>query len=415
MKSTFLNKKLALISIIMSTAIFFRFKSEKERCSVPIDGSDIPVLLLKEKISEIKKLKEDQTQKKKGPNPNYSLKLINSKTDEEYTDDKTLIPAGTLVIVKRVLSSFPNTIPVYEQLPSTAPVDTLSLKPREEETVASQLAKMIVTGTLPSILACYQCNLILKDPHITECCGYTACKSCFKDTCPTCKKPIEIFKDKQLNNFLLSIESELNDLSGITELLNNAKYFLLQVYKPDSLTVSITNSIWEIPPDNTYRLNLSFQEGRNIILIFANSATQNFHGFAMLMSPVVHKKQGGVISVKWIRRADLSFTHISRLHNPIPRSALTQPVDEISNNSGLELCLMIEQLDQLEEILPFKPLEVEEIKEEHKEERKRSRSPIEERVKSPQKHKPKEHRSDSYRDSPKRHKHKDKDRNKIRR
>lgn len=395
----------------MSTAVFFRFKSEKEKCSVPIDGSDIPVLLLKDKISEIKKLKEDQTQKKKGPNPNYSLKLINSKNDEEYTDDKALIPAGTLVIVKRVLSSYPNTIPVYEQGPSTIQVSVASLKPQEEETVASQLAKMIVTGTLPAILACFQCHSRIKDPFITECCGYTACKSCFTELCPICAKPLEIFQDKQLNVFLLSIESELNDLSGITEILNNAKYFLVQVYKTEALSISIQNSIWDIPPDNSYRLNLSFQEGRNVILLFANSASSNFHGFAMLMSPVVHRKTGSVVSVKWVRRADLAFTHISRLHNPIPRLALTQPIEEISNNSGLELCLMIEQLEQLEEIPPFVPLEIEEIKEEVKEERKRSRSPIEERVKSPHKHKSKEHRSENYRESPKRHKHKDRSKN----
>ena len=215
----------------MSAAIFFRFKSEKDKCLVPIDGSDIPVSMLKEKIAEIKKLKEDQNLKKKGPNPNYSLKLINSKTEEEYTDERALIPAGTTVIVMRVLSSFPNTIPVHEQIHNAAPVDLLSLKPREEETVASQLAKMIVTGTLPSILACNLCASRLKDPYITACCGYTACKACFKqETCPNCNKSQEIFQDKQLNVFLLSIENELNDLSGITELLNNAKYFSLQKF-----------------------------------------------------------------------------------------------------------------------------------------------------------------------------------------
>ena len=228
----------------MSAAIFFRFKSEKDKCSVPIDGSDIPVKMLKDKIAEIKKLKDDQNLKKKGPNPNYSLILINSKTGEEYNNDKALIPAGTLVTVRRVLSSFPSTIPVHEQAPPLAPIDTLSLKPREEETVASQLAKMIVTGTLPTILACFQCNSRLKDPHVTGCCGYTACKTCFsKPICPKCSKNLEIFQDKQLQIFMLSIENELNDLSGITEILNNAKYFLLQVYNPVFLSDSIQNSV----------------------------------------------------------------------------------------------------------------------------------------------------------------------------
>jgi hypothetical protein len=399
----------------MSAAIFFRFKSEKEKCSVPIDGSDIPVKMLKDKICDMKKLREDMTMKKKGPNPNYSLILINSKTNEEFSDDKALIPAGTLVIAKRVLSFFPSTIPVHESTPSTAPVDQLALKPIEEETVASQLAKMIVTGTLPSILACSQCHSRLKDPYITSCCGFTACKACFTPSQCFCGKPLEIFQDKQLNFFLLSIENELNDLSSITDILNNAKYFLLQVYASQSLSNSVQNSIWEIPPDNSYRLNASFQEKRNVILIFVNSAASKFHGFAMLMSQIVHRKQGAAINIKWIRRVDMSFTHMGRLHNPIQRDSLTQPIEEISSSSGLELCLMMEQLEQLEELAAFKVLTVDEEKEEPvKEERKRSRTP-EERGKSPGKPKNKEKKSSKHRESPKRYKHSDKEKHKPRR
>lgn len=395
----------------MSAVVFFKFKSEKDKCSVSIDGSDIPVKLLKEKISDMKKLKEDMTLKKKGPNPNYSLILINPKNNEEFCDDKTLIPAGTFLIAKRVLSSFPNTIPVHESAPNAVPVDSLSLKPREEETVASSLAKMIVTGTLPSILACTQCHSRLKDPHITSCCGFSACKQCFtQPMCLKCNKSLEIFQDKQLNFFLLSIENELNDLSGITEVLNNAKYYLLQVYKETSLSTSVKDSIWEIPPDNSYRLNMSFQEGRNVILIFVNSAASKFHGFAMLMSPVIIRKTGSVINIKWIRRADMNFTHMSRLQNPIQRDALTQPIEEISSNSGLEICLMIEQIEPIEEISPFQPI----IIEEQKEERKRSRTP-EERPKSPARKRSKEYKSSKHRDSPRRSKHKSKEKSKPRR
>ncbi|OMJ85833.1 hypothetical protein SteCoe_12744 [Stentor coeruleus] len=397
----------------MCPSIYFRFKSEKDKSSVGIDGSDIPVKMLKDKICDMKKLKEDMTLKKKGPNPNYSLVLMNSETGEEYSDDKTLIPAGTLVIAKRVLSSFPNTIPVHENTTSVAQSDLLILKPREEETVASHLAKMIVTGTLPSILACYLCHSRLKDPYITSCCGFTACKACFSmPACPKCNKSIEIVQDKQLQIFLLSIENELNDLSGITEILNNAKYFLLQVYSHQSLSNSVQNSIWDIPPDNSYRLNTSFQEKRNVILIFVNSANSKFHGFAVLMSPVIHRKQGAVINIKWIRRADMAFAHMSRLHNPIQRDSLTQPVEEIPSSSGLELCLMIEQLEQQEEITPFKPLEIEEAKEEVvKEEVKANKSPVEEKTKSPSRYKNKEHKRNKHIDSPKRRKHKEKHKN----
>lgn len=396
----------------MSGVIYFRFKSEKDKCTIPIDCTDITVKMLKDRISDLKKLKEDMTLKKKGPNPNYSLLILNPITGEELVDDKTTVSAGSFVIAKRVLSSNPNTIPVHESGPNLMPVDPMILKPREEETVAAALAKMIVTGTLPSILVCSQCSNRLKEPYITGCCGFTACKLCFSpNTCPKCNKSTEIFHDRQLNVFLLNIDQELNDLSNLTEILNNARYFLLQVYQESSLSTSVNTSIWEIPPDNAYRLNLSFQQGRNVILIFVNSATSKFHGFAMLMKPIINRKSGPVINIKWIKRAELDFVHLNRLQSPIHRDALTQPIEEIANSTGLEICLMIEQLESKEEIPAFAYVDddLEDTKE-----RKRSRSP-EEKAKSPQRNKSKEIRHSKQRNSPKRSKHRSKEKHKLRR
>jgi len=49
---------------------------------------------------------------------------------------------------------------------------------------------------------------------------------------------------------------------------------------------SLNTSVYPIPPDNTNRLNSNFNQGRNIITIFVNSASGQFHGCGVMMSPV---------------------------------------------------------------------------------------------------------------------------------
>lgn len=411
----------------MSAAIFFRFKSEKDRCIIPIDSAEISVKELKDKIAEIKRLKDDGTLKKKGPNQNYSLTLLHSNTDEEYREDNELIPAGTFIIGKRVSSSLPTQISIN---PAQDPAQVLTvgaLKPREEETVSLKLAKIIITGKLPIILTCSICHKILKNPFISTCCGYTACQGCFKSKCPSCVKDLDIIPDKQLNKLLLSIDDKLREVrdksAGITEFLESAKYYLLQVYNPQQLETSLNTSTYPIPPDNAFKLDSSFQPGRNVILIFVNSASNQFHGCGLMMSPIIHKKSelwgnSEFIGVKWLRKADLSFSDIQHLDHPIPHASLTLPVEEIDSNCGLELCLKIEQANQTE--VPDYRQYIFEAEEEQKidgvelkrEERKRSRSPDEKRKKSPNRRKrSRDRRSPEKRrdkDSPKRHKHKEK-------
>ncbi|CAG9321573.1 unnamed protein product [Blepharisma stoltei] len=418
----------------MSAAIFFRFKSERERCIIPIEGAEISVRELKDKIAEIKKLKDDGTQKKKGPNQNYSLSLLHSTNEEEYKEENELIPAGTYIIGKRVSSAIPTPIPIIPAEAGPAQ-NNQTIKPREEETVSSKLAKIIITGKLPSILACQLCNKILKNPYITTCCGYTACQTCFTTKCPACSKDLEIISDKQLEKFLLSIEDKLREVrdksAGITEFLESAKYFLLQVYNPQTLETSLKTSTYPIPPDNSFKLNSSFQPGKNVIVIFVNSAAGQFHGCGVMMSPIIHKKNdiwgsSEFISVKWLRRADVSFVDTQHLDHPIPHNSLTQPVEELDSNSGLELCLKIEQAEQKEvpdyQVFEVEnqtakeegKMEIEEIVKEEETKRKRSRSPEEKRKSSPHRSRKrsKERKSPESkyrnRESPKRHKHKEK-------
>lgn len=192
----------------MSACIYFRFKSEKEKCPVPIEGHEISVRQLTDKISDLKKLRDDPTVKKKGPNPGYNLVLINSQNNIEYRDENTLIPAGTNLVVKRVLRAQPTTIPVYEttgveetKLAPVAPVQPVS----DEITIYEMIGKMINNTQLPVVLACTVCDSLLSEPSITACCGFTGCKECIGGVCPSCNKAADVFPDAMLSDFIQNI------------------------------------------------------------------------------------------------------------------------------------------------------------------------------------------------------------------
>ncbi|XP_077233023.1 E3 ubiquitin ligase PQT3-like isoform X2 [Tasmannia lanceolata] len=74
-------------------AVYYKFKSAKDYDSVPIDGHFISVANLKEKIFESKHL---------GSGTDFDLMVSNAQTNEEYSDEATLIPKNTSVLVRRV-------------------------------------------------------------------------------------------------------------------------------------------------------------------------------------------------------------------------------------------------------------------------------------------------------------------------
>jgi hypothetical protein len=191
----------------MSACVYFRFKSEKEKCPVPIDGHEISVRQLRDKISDIKKLRDDPTIKKKGPNPGYNLVLLNSQNNLEYKDENTLIPAGTFLIVKRVLRAQPTTIPVYETtgIEEHKPAPIAPTPVNDEISIYEMLGKMINNGQLPVVLACTVCDSLLIEPSITACCGFTGCRECIGGVCPSCNKGSDVFPDSMLHDFIQNV------------------------------------------------------------------------------------------------------------------------------------------------------------------------------------------------------------------
>jgi hypothetical protein len=131
------------------------------------------------------------------------------------------------------------------------------------------------------------------------------------------------------------------------------------------------------------------------------------------MKPIINRKSGPVINIKWIKRSELDFINLNRLQSPIHRDALTQPIEEIASSTGLEICLMIEQLESKEEIAPFQYVNEEEDEKVDRVDRKRSRTP-EDKKKSPNRNRSKEYRNSKQRNSP-RSKQRSKEKVKMRR
>lgn len=71
----------------------YKFKSAVEYDTLPVDGVHISLGDLKEAIIQQKRLGRGQP---------YDLQITNAETKEVYTDEKTLIPKNSSLIVARV-------------------------------------------------------------------------------------------------------------------------------------------------------------------------------------------------------------------------------------------------------------------------------------------------------------------------
>ncbi|KIW02956.1 uncharacterized protein PV09_05620 [Verruconis gallopava] len=77
----------------MTSTVFFKFKSQKEPQRVTFDGTGITVFELKREIITISGL---------GDGTDFDLSLYDDTGAEEYTDDTTIIPRSSSVIVRRL-------------------------------------------------------------------------------------------------------------------------------------------------------------------------------------------------------------------------------------------------------------------------------------------------------------------------
>jgi protein MPE1 len=77
----------------MTSSVFFKFKSQKEPQRVTFDGTGITVFELKREIINISGL---------GDGADFDLSIYDDSGSEEYTDDTTIIPRSSSVIVRRL-------------------------------------------------------------------------------------------------------------------------------------------------------------------------------------------------------------------------------------------------------------------------------------------------------------------------
>lgn len=76
----------------MSSAIFYRFRSQKNASRIFFDGTGITVFDLKKEIINENKL---------GDGTGFELRLYHNDTEEEYADDTVVIPRSTSVVARR--------------------------------------------------------------------------------------------------------------------------------------------------------------------------------------------------------------------------------------------------------------------------------------------------------------------------
>ncbi|OMJ28894.1 putative RING finger protein [Smittium culicis] len=77
--------------------IHYKFKAAKDYSTIVFDGLSISVFDLKQEILKAKKLNVDE----------FDVNILNSQTNEEYSDDKALIQRNTSVFVHRIPYSGP--------------------------------------------------------------------------------------------------------------------------------------------------------------------------------------------------------------------------------------------------------------------------------------------------------------------
>ncbi|PSK46233.1 hypothetical protein B9Z65_5201 [Elsinoe australis] len=82
----------------MSSAVFFKFKSQKETQRVTFDGPGISVFELKRDIISISRL---------GDGTDFDFAIYNADSNEEYDDDTTIVPKGITVIARRLPATKP--------------------------------------------------------------------------------------------------------------------------------------------------------------------------------------------------------------------------------------------------------------------------------------------------------------------
>ncbi|KAF2228027.1 DWNN domain-containing protein [Elsinoe ampelina] len=121
----------------MSSAVFFRFKSQKQAQKIPFDGASISVFELKRDIINASRL---------GDGTDFDFAIYHEDSNEEYDDDTTLVPKGVTVIARRLPAVRPGAGRAARYVSGKAPIMAKN-QHRIESTKGGALAKGSTTNS----------------------------------------------------------------------------------------------------------------------------------------------------------------------------------------------------------------------------------------------------------------------------
>ena len=149
-------------------------------------------------------------------------------------------------------------------------------------------------------------------------------------------------------------------------LFREAHFYLIKSNNFENVSLAKAKGVWSTPPSNETKLNKSFREARNVILVFSVRESGAFQGFARLMSKVRHDLSpihwvlppglsasalGGVFQISWLCRKELSFVKTADIYNPFNSSKpvkIGRDGQEIEPNAGKMLCLEFPHDDKVD-------------------------------------------------------------------
>ncbi|KAL7005028.1 Protein mpe1 [Cystobasidiomycetes sp. EMM_F5] len=99
------------------SVVFYRFKAQKEASTVTFEGTGISVWDLKKEILAENKL---------GRGADFDFAIMNADTNEEYSDDKAIVPRNTSVVARRLPPSRPGRGNAQFYMVSTSAAPTAS-------------------------------------------------------------------------------------------------------------------------------------------------------------------------------------------------------------------------------------------------------------------------------------------------
>lgn len=168
------------------------------------------------------------------------------------------------------------------------------------------------------------------------------------------------------NNDTAKNSKSYDYITKINYLFRETRFFVIKSNNVDNVGLAKSKNVWSTLPQNEANLNQAFKESRNVLLIFSVKESGKFAGFARMVgesrrdvSPVSWvlprglsaKALGGVISIDWVCKKELSFTSTGHLFNPWNEGKpvkIGRDGQEIEPKVAAELCRLFPEDDTID-------------------------------------------------------------------